>query len=155
MPTKDELQKSSDKLYKKFGLPTAAVGVDGVHIRIGKKPDAKDPALPDGVTPKVFWNRKNYYSLNVQIVGDGFGYIRDLDCRWPGSAHDSRVWETSQAKEIFEQQDDYSILGDGAYRISRCAPFTVQIGMRFAILLPCTVHIGYSARGGTTKKSAL
>ena len=48
----------------------------------------------------------------LQIVGDGMGYIRDLTCCWPGSAHDSRIWETSRAKEIFEQQDDYSIVGD-------------------------------------------
>ena len=66
MPTTDELRKSSDKLFKKFGIPTAAVGVDGVHIRLGKKPFATDPAMPDDVTPKVFMNRKNYYSLNVQ-----------------------------------------------------------------------------------------
>ena len=40
------------------------------------------------------------------------GFIRDLECRWPGSAHDSRVWESSRAKELFEQQEDYSIVGD-------------------------------------------
>ena len=82
MPTKSELQKSSDKLFERFGIPTVALGVDGVHVRMGRKPYATDPALPDGVTPKVFLNRKNYYSVNVQIVGDAFGFIRDLGCNF-------------------------------------------------------------------------
>ena len=84
MPTQSELKQSSELIYEKFGIPTAALGVDGVHIRIGKKPNAKDPAMPVGVTPKVFRNRKNFFSLNVQIVGDAMGFIRDLECRWPG-----------------------------------------------------------------------
>ena len=78
MPTASELQQSADKLFAKFGIPTAALGVDGVHVRIGAKPSDKDPALPDGVSSKVFVNRKNFYSLNCQIIGDAFGFIRDL-----------------------------------------------------------------------------
>ena len=41
-----------------------------------------------------------------------------IDSHWPGSAHDSRVWNMCSAKPIIEEQNDYFIVGDSAYGIS-------------------------------------
>ena len=91
MPDMSELRRSAFELQRRFGIPQVAIGVDGTHIWI-QKPSANDPALPDGVIPKNFYNRKGWVSLNIQMVGDGFGYIRDLDPRWPGSGKPIRMF---------------------------------------------------------------
>jgi len=63
--------------------------------------------------------RKQFYSINVQVIGDGSLLIRDLDIRWAGSTHDARIWRNSSAKVILEQQTQFQIVGDSAYPISR------------------------------------
>ncbi len=63
--------------------------------------------------------RKQFYALNVQVIGDGQLLIRDLEVRWSGSTHDARIWRNSAAKDIIERQNEFMIVGDSAYPISR------------------------------------
>ena len=58
----------------KYLFLAAALGVDGCHVRLGKKPARSDPALPPGVVPNTFWNRKNYPSINVQVGWISFSH---------------------------------------------------------------------------------
>ena len=60
---------------------------------------------------------KQFYAINAQIVGDD-KLIRDIDVKWPGSTHDSRVWCRSEVKPYLEQQRHFLIAGDSAYPIS-------------------------------------
>ena len=58
------------------------LGVDGVHIKLTRRPSYRD--LPPGLTEKQFVNRKGWHSLNLQAVGDCDGLLREVDVRWPG-----------------------------------------------------------------------
>jgi len=54
----------------------------------------------------------------LQVVGNDLQVIYDIDCDWPGSTHDARIWARSEVKEYIEQQHLYMIAGDSAYPIS-------------------------------------
>ena len=55
----------------------------------------------------------------MQVVCDSDQYIRDLETRWAGSTHDARVWRNCSAKQVMEQQQEFTITGDLAYPMSR------------------------------------
>lgn len=48
----------------------------------------------------LFLNRKNFYSINTQIVVDSNLKILAVNARFPGSVHGSAIWGTSQVKRI-------------------------------------------------------
>ncbi|TRY72003.1 hypothetical protein TCAL_09538 [Tigriopus californicus] len=111
-----EMRESAEKLRDRFKIPLVALGVDGTHIRLDHSPNRNE--LPNGVHTQDFWCRKQFYSVNVQLIGDGFSLIRDFEVKWAGSTHDSRIWRNSPAKIILEQQTEFLIAGDSAYPIS-------------------------------------
>ena len=84
--------------------------VDGTHIQI------PSPSL----NPVDFINRKNYYSINVQVVCDHQLKINNLVAKWPGSAHDSWILQQSQVWTNFENGTfEGLLLGDSAYPCKR------------------------------------
>jgi hypothetical protein len=55
-------------------------------------------------------------SINVQVVGDAEYCVRHIVARWPGSTHDSRIFNESSLRDAFEQPNAPGILlGDSAY----------------------------------------
>ena len=61
--------------------------------------------------------RKQFYGINFMIIGDPRHRIRAADARWAGATHDARVWSTSDAKTIFERQEEFTLIGDSAYPV--------------------------------------
>ena len=55
-----------------------------------------------GEEGEIFRNRKMYFSVNVQVIGDANLYIMNLVARWPGSAHDATIFNNSTARMRFE-----------------------------------------------------
>lgn len=55
-----------------------------------------------GNNAEVFKNRKGYYSLNVQVVGNANLKFLDVVERWPGSAHDATIFGHSNLRIRFE-----------------------------------------------------
>mgnify|MGYP002066425034 CR=1 FL=1 len=47
-------------------------------------------------------NRKGYFSLNVQVVGDADLLIRNIVARWPGSTHDARIFNECKLHDKLE-----------------------------------------------------
>jgi hypothetical protein len=81
--------------------------IDGTHIPIQS---------PGGPRAEIYRNRKTYFSLNVQIVGGPQLEILDIVVRWPGSTHDSRIFENSSVKLRFQRrQIPGLLLGDSGY----------------------------------------
>ncbi|XP_050307885.1 putative nuclease HARBI1 [Anthonomus grandis grandis] len=70
-----------------------------------------------GDDAEVFRNRKGYFSINAQVVGDSQLKIQDIVARWPGSAHDLTVFNNSRIRARFEGQEfqDSVLLGDSGY----------------------------------------
>ena len=76
------------QFYTKFGLPGIIGAIDGVHIAIQAPPstDLQNPGY-------LYRNRKVYHSINAMVVCDANLRITYLDANFPGSVHDSAVWQ--------------------------------------------------------------
>lgn len=107
-PDNEQLQEMKDEFREIAGFPDIVGAIDGTHIRI--------------VRPKEFEaeyvNRKRYHSINCQVVFDAKYRIIDLEARWPGSTHDSRILHESGLKVKFETGEipaGCHLLGDSGY----------------------------------------
>ena len=65
--------------------------IDCTHIRV-QSPGGEDAA-------RVV-NRKGYYSINVQVICDASQRITNIVARWPGSTHDSRIYQNSRIAQV-------------------------------------------------------
>ncbi|XP_071055943.1 putative nuclease HARBI1 [Onthophagus taurus] len=96
------------KFFEIGGFPGVVGCVDGTHIEIKS---------PGGANAEIFRNRKGFMSLNVQVVAGPTLKIFDIVIRWPGSAHDSRIFNSSAVAMKFESKLLIGILlGDSAYQ---------------------------------------
>lgn len=113
MPDVQEMEDTSERMFDKFGLPRFAMAVDGMMSRFEEAPKK----LPPGTYQQLYWCRKQFYAINCQVVAND-RRIYDLDCRWPGSTHDSRIWNRSEVKHYMESQRRFLVAGDSGYPIS-------------------------------------
>ncbi|XP_050293051.1 putative nuclease HARBI1 [Anthonomus grandis grandis] len=99
----EKLRISTD-YYNISRFPKVIGCVDGTYIRIQS---------PGGDDAEVFRNRKGYFSINTQVVGDSQLKIQDIVARWPGSAHDLTVFNNIRIRARFEGQEfqDSVLLG--------------------------------------------
>ena len=83
------MRKVVSEFELKFGLLQAFGCIDGTHVEI-KRPleNAKD-----------FFNYKQFFSFTVQAVCDSSGRFMDVECKWPGSVHDAKVFANSKINE--------------------------------------------------------
>lgn len=56
-----------------------------------------------GDEAEIYRNRKGFYSINVQLIGDSNLKIQDIVARWPGSQHDNTIFDHSYIKARFEE----------------------------------------------------
>ncbi|XP_033763297.1 putative nuclease HARBI1 [Pecten maximus] len=106
--TAEAIKKHQADFYAVARFPGVVGAIDGTHIRI-LRPSINEPE---------FVNRKNFHSINVQIVVDANYCILDLVARWPGSAHDARILRESGLARIFETRmlpTRCHLLGDSGY----------------------------------------
>ncbi|GLV38166.1 uncharacterized protein CBL_12812 [Carabus blaptoides fortunei] len=90
-------------------LPNAIGAIDCTHIRI-VKPDLHGEA---------YFNRKGFYSINVQATCNYNECFTSLGASWPGSVHDSRVWWNSDVLRIMRTNNNNAyLLGDEGYGIA-------------------------------------
>ncbi|XP_062295779.1 putative nuclease HARBI1 [Scomber scombrus] len=90
----DQLQIKQD-FHNMAHLPNIIGAIDCTHIRI------KAPS-PD---PFPFLNRKQYHSINVQLISDSKYDLLNVVARWPGGAHDSFVFHNSTVGTRLAQVD--------------------------------------------------
>lgn len=114
--TQEEKNEEKLKFFNNLNSFPGIIGlVDGTHIKI-QAPPTNDPDFP-GI---LFYNRKGFYSLNVQIICSADYKILAINSRYPGSVHDSAVWSTSLPRlhlmQCFQNGDRASwLLGDSGY----------------------------------------
>lgn len=74
-----------------------------------------------GPNAEYFRNRKGYFSLNVQVVGDADLRIRNIVARWSGSTHDQTIFNNSSIKAQFEGNEfgNSIMLGDSGYALKK------------------------------------
>jgi len=75
---------------------------------------------PGGNDAEIYRNRKGYFSINVQLICDQSGYVSDVVARWPGSVHDSTVFDNSHIRAVLETNPlDGYLIGDSGYPCRR------------------------------------
>lgn len=108
MPTEQEINQVVLDFYSIAGFPRTIGAVDCTHIRISS---------PGGPNAELYRNRKSYFSLNVQVICDATLKIRHVIARWPGSVHDSTIFNNSPLPVLFTRGDygQNVLLGDNGY----------------------------------------
>lgn len=111
MPSTDEeISEMRQSFYNIARFPRCIGALDCIHVKI------QSPGDDQG---KLFRNRKQFFSLNVQTLADPHLKIRSIVARWPELAHDSHIFRNSILCRSFEQGDypNSLILGDSGYGI--------------------------------------
>ncbi|XP_053604215.1 putative nuclease HARBI1 [Plodia interpunctella] len=97
-----------EEFYRIARFPNVLGCIDCTHIKIQS---------PGGDDAELFRNRKSYMSINMQTISTAKLLITDVVARWPGSTHDSTIYQNSQRYTKFEHGDyrgNY-LLGDSGY----------------------------------------
>lgn len=95
------------KFYDVRHFPSVIGAIDCTHVRI---------ICPNKENAMAFVYRKQFYSINVQVVCDSDAFITNIVARWPGSTHDSRIFENSNiAEKLRDGVLDGILLGDSGY----------------------------------------
>ncbi|XP_062553045.1 putative nuclease HARBI1 isoform X2 [Armigeres subalbatus] len=107
--TEAEFREAKRSWSRKGKIPNAVGAIDCTHIKI-ERPHRH---------PDEFINRKGLASFNVQATCDANDIITSIDCSWPGSVHDSRIWKNSDVYRIMSENTSGALLlGDEGYAIA-------------------------------------
>ena len=109
----EELERAKREFYEAAGFPGVISVIRGTHVSI---------LCPPGPDAELYRNRKGFMSIMsrppVTPVTDLQMWW--LDGHWPGSTHDSRIWDNcslrvTMERRLQERQESGIILGDNGY----------------------------------------
>lgn len=117
--TEDEVQEAMDEFEQEYKFPQIVGAIDGCHIEINAPPENKED----------YYNRKQYYSINLQGTVNSQLLFQHIAVGYPGSIHDARVLRLSGIFDLAENGDILSsptrmvhgallrpmLVGDSAY----------------------------------------
>ncbi|XP_028142516.1 putative nuclease HARBI1 [Diabrotica virgifera virgifera] len=112
--TQHEREALRTRFFDLYGFPGILGIIDCTHVAIVAP---KDPNHPE----HIYVNRKNYHSLNVQLVCDHDLKILNVNSRFPGSSHDAFIWAQSPISTYMENcyrrnpANVFFLLGDSGY----------------------------------------
>ncbi|XP_071576506.1 putative nuclease HARBI1 [Temnothorax nylanderi] len=115
IPSSEESRSVNKRIFRELGrghggigLPSIDGAIDCTHIRL------VHTRLQN--VDEIFRNRKGYFSLNVQIIVGPRTEILDIVPEWPGSEHDSRIFQNSRIYMRYRQGElDGILVGDAGY----------------------------------------
>ncbi|XP_064105765.1 putative nuclease HARBI1 [Macrobrachium nipponense] len=106
-PDQDNITRIKHEFMTIAGMPGVIGCIDCTHIAI---------EMPSHPRPEVFRNRKGYFSFNVQAVCGPQLQLYNIVARWPGSAHDSNIFENSRlCQELEDGILPGHLLGDSGH----------------------------------------
>ena len=79
------MQETVSEFERKFGIIQAFGCIDGTHVQI-KRPTENS---------QDYFCYKQYFSLNIQAICNVKGTFIGIDCGWPESVHDAKVFANS------------------------------------------------------------
>ncbi|KAI4455685.1 hypothetical protein MML48_9g00014051 [Holotrichia oblita] len=91
--SKEEITDVRQGFYNISRFPRCLGALNCAHVKI---------ISPGKDNAEIFRNRKGYFSYNVQVVCDANLQIRNIVCRWLGSAHDAHIFRSSNLRAQFE-----------------------------------------------------
>ena len=102
----ENLADTKRRFYDVAHFPGVIGAIDCTHIRI---------ICPNKENAMAFVNRKQFYSINVQAVCESDAFITNTVARWPGSTHDSRIFDNTIADKLRDGAIDGILVGDSGY----------------------------------------
>lgn len=107
----DDLTPLKQAFSSKYGFPNVFGCIDCTHIEI--------KAPPGRYFPDEYINRKGWHSINVQAVCDADCNFIDVEVKWPGSVHDSRIFSNSHlSNRLIQRELNGILLGDRGYSLT-------------------------------------
>lgn len=107
MPNSQDLVEYQRRFHAMYGFPKVIGVIDCTHIPISS---------PGGANAERFRCRKNFFSINTQVICDPEEKISNIVARWPGSTHDSRIFDNSSICAKLESHEFNGLLiGDQGY----------------------------------------
>ncbi|XP_047019526.1 putative nuclease HARBI1 [Helicoverpa zea] len=112
--TQQEMRKEQDNFYQIARFPRVIGAMDCTHIKLSFVPLR---CQVGGEQAELYRNRKGFFSINVQTICNTNLEITDIVARWPGSCHDSTIFNNSVIKAKFEDgcYDNSILVVDGGY----------------------------------------
>ncbi|XP_050516554.1 putative nuclease HARBI1 [Diabrotica virgifera virgifera] len=112
----EELRLLRDKFYRTHNFPGVIGCVDCTHVAIVA------PKQGNQYPEELYVNRKGYHSLNVQLICDPDLKIMNICARYPGSSHDSYIFNNSAAYQFIRNihnngHRSFSFLDDSGYAL--------------------------------------
>lgn len=100
--------QNKEEFKKQAGFPGIWGVIDGTHIPVTVRKAERQP----------FYGRFKYTTMNLEaIVGPDMAFI-EFVCRWPGSAHDSTIFKSTQLyAQLKSTPVDGHMIGDAGYAI--------------------------------------
>lgn len=105
--TAAEVATAKADFWSHLQMPGILGAIDGTHIAIVKPKE-------DG---HLYFNRKAHYSLNVLAVCDANLVFVFADANYPGSVHDSAIWQMTVIDEMMPE--NAFLLGDSGFPSNR------------------------------------
>lgn len=109
----EDVQRLRESFYNISKFPRCIGALDCTHIRIQS---------PGGQDAERYRNRNDFFSHNVRVVCDSDLLIRNIVCRWHGSAHDSTIFNNSSLKVKLENEEfgeGSLVVGDSGYAVRK------------------------------------
>lgn len=105
------LTEVKNEFYSIAHFPGVVGALDCSHVPV---------ISPGGNNAELYRNRKGFFSINVQAVCDANLIFTSMAARWYGSAHDSRIFDSSLLRDDLENGVVNGILlGDNGYPCKR------------------------------------
>ncbi|XP_060601628.1 putative nuclease HARBI1 [Ruditapes philippinarum] len=95
--------------YQKCKIPNTVGAIDGTLI----------PIVTPSENEEVYVCRKGFHGINVQATVDHKVRFTDMVSKWPGSTHDSSIFENSSLKVHLERNQIGHLLGDSGYALKK------------------------------------
>lgn len=105
--TPQEISRVKLNFLEKLGMSGILCAIDGTHVAIIKPPEAENGY--------VYYNRKHFYSINALAACDADMKFVFVDAQYPGSVHDSAVWQMARLESLIKDDGSTFILGDSGY----------------------------------------
>ncbi|XP_063836073.1 putative nuclease HARBI1 [Ostrinia nubilalis] len=108
--TREQRDAVKNQFYSKFGFPGVIGCIDGCHFHVFK---------PKKDIEHLFYCRKHFHSLNVQMICDSDCRILNINAKYGGATHDAFIWDNSMAnnymQELHRHNEQVWLLGDSGY----------------------------------------
>ncbi|XP_063837186.1 putative nuclease HARBI1 [Ostrinia nubilalis] len=110
--TSEERREIMIRFSNKFQMPGVLGCIDCTHVAIVSPEENEER----------YYCRKQYHSLNVQLISNADMQIMSVDASFGGATHDSFIWANHPIKdhmEVISRNEAIWLLGDSGYPLRR------------------------------------